>query len=186
MDGRFRYTYSEATRVPNLFELFSPEQGARFRPDDPCDKNNIVWFENINNGVFRGLKNRNKWREKWTKYMMTEIEPFKPKNSDFINLPDKFELKQKILSSKIVPNVQAGGTKNALKYFNSFLVDRHKKYQQSISKPHNSRFHSGRISPYLAWGNLSIRYVWQIAKKLKQGNKAVSYTHLTLPTKRIV
>ena len=42
MDVRFRYTYSEATRVPNLFELFSPEQGARFRPDDPCDKNNIA------------------------------------------------------------------------------------------------------------------------------------------------
>ncbi len=40
-DARLRYTYSEATRVPNLFELFSPEQGARFRPSDPCDKNNI-------------------------------------------------------------------------------------------------------------------------------------------------
>ena len=136
-----------------------------------CDKNNIVWFENINNGVFRGLKNRNKWREKWAKYMMTKIEPFRAKSSDFINLPDKFELKQKILSSKIIPNVQAGGTKNALQYFNSFLADRHKKYQQSISKPHNSRYHTGRISPYLAWGNISIRYVWQIAKKLKQENK---------------
>ena len=41
-DVRFRYTLSEATRVPNLFELFSPEQGARFRPDDPCDANNVV------------------------------------------------------------------------------------------------------------------------------------------------
>ncbi len=40
-DIRFRYTFSEATRVPNLFELFSPEQGARFRPDDPCASNNI-------------------------------------------------------------------------------------------------------------------------------------------------
>lgn len=41
-DARLRYSFSEATRVPNLFELFSPEQGARFRPDDPCDANNIV------------------------------------------------------------------------------------------------------------------------------------------------
>ena len=40
-DMQFRYTYSEATRVPNLFELFSPEQGARFRPADPCDAINI-------------------------------------------------------------------------------------------------------------------------------------------------
>ncbi len=40
-DLQFRYTFSEATRVPNLFELFSPEQGARFRPADPCDAINI-------------------------------------------------------------------------------------------------------------------------------------------------
>jgi outer membrane receptor protein involved in Fe transport len=40
-DVQFRYTYSEATRVPNLFELFSPEQGTRFRPADPCDAINI-------------------------------------------------------------------------------------------------------------------------------------------------
>ncbi|MFT4797710.1 MAG: outer membrane receptor protein involved in Fe transport [Candidatus Azotimanducaceae bacterium] len=40
-DVQFRYTFSEATRVPNLFELFSPEQGARFRPADPCDAINI-------------------------------------------------------------------------------------------------------------------------------------------------
>ena len=40
-DLRVRYTVSEATRVPNLFELFSPEQGARFRPDDPCAANNL-------------------------------------------------------------------------------------------------------------------------------------------------
>ena len=41
-DVRFRYSFSDATRVPNLFELFSPEQGSRYRPDDPCDKNNIA------------------------------------------------------------------------------------------------------------------------------------------------
>ncbi|MCR9258863.1 MAG: TonB-dependent receptor [Pseudomonadaceae bacterium] len=40
-DVTFRYTFSEATRVPNLFELFSPEQGARFRPDDPCASANV-------------------------------------------------------------------------------------------------------------------------------------------------
>jgi outer membrane receptor protein involved in Fe transport len=34
---RFRANHSEAVRVPNLFELFSPEQGQNFRPQDPCD-----------------------------------------------------------------------------------------------------------------------------------------------------
>lgn len=36
-DIRFRGTYSRAIRAPNIAELFSPAQGATFRPADPCD-----------------------------------------------------------------------------------------------------------------------------------------------------
>jgi len=36
-DLRLRVNYSEAVRVPNLYELYSPAQGASFRPQDPCD-----------------------------------------------------------------------------------------------------------------------------------------------------
>jgi outer membrane receptor protein involved in Fe transport len=34
---RFRATYAEAVRAPNISELFDPAQGAFFRPIDPCD-----------------------------------------------------------------------------------------------------------------------------------------------------
>lgn len=40
-DIRFRGTYSVAIRAPNIAELFSPQQGATFRPIDPCDINQI-------------------------------------------------------------------------------------------------------------------------------------------------
>lgn len=40
-DIRFRGTYAQAIRAPNIFELFSPQQGAVFRPIDPCDQNVI-------------------------------------------------------------------------------------------------------------------------------------------------
>lgn len=40
-DYRFRANYSKAVRVPNLFELYSPEQGQNFRPNDPCDVSQI-------------------------------------------------------------------------------------------------------------------------------------------------
>ncbi|MEM1396998.1 MAG: TonB-dependent receptor, partial [Pseudomonadota bacterium] len=36
-DITFRVTQSEAIRAPNIFELFSPDQGVTFRPTDPCD-----------------------------------------------------------------------------------------------------------------------------------------------------
>lgn len=37
-DLRFRLSRSRAIRAPNVFELFSPELGAFFRPNDPCDQ----------------------------------------------------------------------------------------------------------------------------------------------------
>ena len=36
-DIRFRGTFAKAVRAPNIFELFSPQQGTVFRPADPCD-----------------------------------------------------------------------------------------------------------------------------------------------------
>jgi outer membrane receptor protein involved in Fe transport len=40
-DVRVRGTYSKAIRAPNIFELFSPQQGTTFRPIDPCDQSAI-------------------------------------------------------------------------------------------------------------------------------------------------
>lgn len=40
-DLRFRGTISEAVRAPNIFELFSPDQGVTFRPIDPCSQPEI-------------------------------------------------------------------------------------------------------------------------------------------------
>ena len=40
-DLRFRGAYSIAVRAPNIDELFSPEQSAFFRPDDPCAQTEI-------------------------------------------------------------------------------------------------------------------------------------------------
>jgi outer membrane receptor protein involved in Fe transport len=37
-----RSTYSEAVRAPNITELFGPEVGLNFRPDDPCDAAQIA------------------------------------------------------------------------------------------------------------------------------------------------
>lgn len=40
-DMRFRGTYAQAIRAPNISELFSPQQGAVFRPIDPCNTSAI-------------------------------------------------------------------------------------------------------------------------------------------------
>ena len=131
-----------------------------------CDSKKVHWVEHINNGVFRGLANRAHWRDYWTNYMMQSIKPFTATENDFVPIED-IQLKEHALQPKKIAGIQEGGTKKGIAYLESFLKTRHKKYQQSISKPEAARLHCGRVSPYLAWGNLSVRYVWQRAKQAK-------------------
>lgn len=131
-----------------------------------CVSQRIIWKEHINNGVTRGISNRNNWRKTWTNYMMQPIRSFEAIPACFTPA-ENIELTQEVLEPKKLDGIQAGGTKTGLAYLDSFLKQRHKKYQQSISKPEAARTHCGRVSPYIAWGNLSIRYVWQRAKQAK-------------------
>jgi deoxyribodipyrimidine photo-lyase len=67
-------------------------------------------------------------------------------------------------------DMQAGGPNQAQQVLNSFLNDRGWGYQKFISKPEQSRTHCSRLSPYLAWGNLSMRQAYQAL--LQQEKKA--------------
>jgi outer membrane receptor protein involved in Fe transport len=40
-DLRVRGSYAQAVRAPNIAELFDPQQGATFRPNDPCNQSII-------------------------------------------------------------------------------------------------------------------------------------------------
>lgn len=44
-----------------------------------------------------------------------------------------------------------------------FLKTRHEKYMSNISKPLLARESCSRLSPYIAWGNVSIRQIFQEA-----------------------
>jgi len=54
---------------------------------------------------------------------------------------------------------------------NSFFQGRYENYMFHISKPELGRKSCSRISPYIAWGNLSIREVYHQAYKLKKHAK---------------
>jgi outer membrane receptor protein involved in Fe transport len=46
-----RGTYAQAIRAPNIFELFSPQQGTYFLPSDPCDATQIDALSQANAGA---------------------------------------------------------------------------------------------------------------------------------------
>lgn len=132
-----------------------------------CKNNLITWNENLNNSVLRGLKNREDWFDKWNNYMSQDVFPFTPHKNSFLTISEIERLEPffyvahlKTLKEK---EFQNGGTTMAWKYANSFFNERHRNYMFHISKPYDSRTSCSRLSPYIAWGNVSVRQVYQSA-----------------------
>jgi deoxyribodipyrimidine photo-lyase len=136
-----------------------------------CRNNNISWKENINNGVQRGLQHREKWYEEWEYYMKKKQEVFNPLEDQILKLEEIKEIEKVShpisLKTPSDTKFQKGGRSMGIKYLSTFFNERHKEYMFHISKPELSRTSCSRLSPYLAWGNLSVREVFQEGKKVK-------------------
>ena len=140
-----------------------------------CRNNFIDWKESKNNGVERGLVNRDNWFENWENYMNSNLEVFQPRKNQLLHISEIEELEKLFsvtdLFTPTDTKFQKGGTTIGWKYANSFLESRHEAYMDNISKPEASRSSCSRISPYIAWGNLSIRQVFQKAQQFKAETK---------------
>jgi len=140
-----------------------------------CKNNLITWHENINNGVQRGLKDRKEWMQNCNAFFEKEPLKFQPQSGQLFNISEVKALHYLF----VVPSLstlkdspfQKGGRTMGLKYLNSFLESRYVNYMFNISKPEEARTGCSRISPYLAWGNLSIREVYHRAYHLKKTAK---------------
>jgi deoxyribodipyrimidine photo-lyase len=148
--------------------------------DEFCTSMGIRWNEFTNQGVFRGLSDRKNWRKKWSQFMSEPIQSWEATKRSFVSISeidtigiDGYEW----TISSAGQSRQKGGTKRGLAYLNSFISSRHKSYQNSISKPELSRKACSRLSPYIAWGNLSVRYVWQTAEKAKRNGASRFQLH---------
>ncbi len=137
-----------------------------------CKKNNIEWVESQTNAVVRGLKNRFEWTAFWKKYMYAPLQ-----NSDLQKLnsipfestsPTFFGKNMSELFTQPHPDFQKGGTSIGLRYMNDFFQNRIQNYSRHISKPLESRRGCSRLSPYITWGNLSLRQVYQASIKAKE------------------
>ncbi len=131
-----------------------------------CLQNNIEWKEYQHNGVVRKLKSRKIWEQLWKQKMMEAPKLVDEENWNLLNLNEGVynDLKGPELNAEITTNnkaFQPGGESNAWKYLQSFLNERYVNYSKHISKPLLSRKGCSRISPYLSYGNISMRMVYQ-------------------------
>lgn len=119
----------------------------------------IQWTEFKKNGVIRGIRDREGWDKQWYVTMSEPLITNQYSNNSLPPLEHPFFIKESLLQNLIeYPSTfQPAGETNAWKYLKSFTKDRGKNYHKLISKPTESRTSCGRISPYLAWGNISIK-----------------------------
>ncbi|MDO6597266.1 deoxyribodipyrimidine photo-lyase [Oceanihabitans sp. 2_MG-2023] len=138
-----------------------------------CKTKHIIWKEFQRDGIIRGIKNRDTWNTLWGKTMHTAIcvNTYSVNQMDaythpFI-LPQKLEKKLQAYPKQYQP----AGERNAWRYLKSFTEQRGFNYQKHISKPTQSRKSCSRLSPYLAWGNISIKQVFQFVGTHPNGTK---------------
>lgn len=129
-------------------------------------KNEIGWIEFQRDGIKRGRSNRVGWDQDWFNTIKQPLilNNYRPQESISCNhpfpLPEDFRAKMEAYSAAMQP----AGQKQAWKYIKSFAEDRGKNYARFISKPAESRKSCGRISPYLAWGNISIKQAYHFIR----------------------
>ena len=173
------------TRLSEIFEIISVysyrETGLKITFDRDkrfsrvLAQENIPWLEFNTNGVERGLKHRLGWRDRWEAFMDSSISrPSWSKRSVVSStLLSQVENKMNLLTlpEDRSTDRQKGGRNMGLRYLNSFLNERFKNYNRHISKPLDSRISCSRLSPYIAFGCLSVKEVFQATTRVYENAK---------------
>ncbi|MEG3753611.1 deoxyribodipyrimidine photo-lyase [Psychromonas arctica] len=129
-----------------------------------CEQHQVPWHETQTGAVIRAKQDRQGWDNQWRKVFKGELTV--PLLSTHNLLPNHqlTELTQPELPDEWMINDKSmltGGEQWAHKILNSFLGGRGKHYHFNISKPLASRKSCSRLSPYLAWGNISLKQCYQ-------------------------
>jgi len=157
-------------KITTVFSSQEIGNGITYKRDIEMKKlfqnHNITWNEYQTNGIVRRLQTRKEWEKIWES-KMTEQPKFVDENEwNIIEMDDELyaQLKGENLNVVITTrnkNFQEGGEYWAWRYLENFLKERYINYSKHISKPLLSRTGCSRLSPYLTYGNISMRMVYQ-------------------------
>ncbi|MCU0718667.1 MAG: DNA photolyase family protein [Pirellula sp.] len=141
-----------------------------------CKETGIAFQEKANNGVVRRLASRDDWASRWNKHVnqpiLAEPENIPSANLDLDSNSGWRELDQWLSSNPrwavkgAWPGkaTQSGGTANGWASLDSFLHHRGRNYRSDMSSPLLAEHGCSRLSPYLTFGCLSTREVYQQAE----------------------
>ncbi len=119
-----------------------------------CREHAVAWHEYPTNGVVRRLKDRNGYARIWQARMA--LAPLPPPAIVAAELPFAGEEPSR---GRDVRQRQRGGLRHAARLLDSFLHTRGIDYRHAMSSPLSAAGACSRLSPYLTYGQLSIRQV---------------------------
>ncbi len=175
--------FEEITKIFEVKTVFSHQEiGNKITFDRDIimqsffDENNIKWNQSQMHGVIRKLKSRNDWDIRWKKVMQEKPSLIDVSSISFASLSEDFynKFKGEILNTEITnrnKNFQQGGENLAWRYLDSFVKERYVNYSKHISKPSLSRRGCSRLSPYLTYGNISMRMIYQYTNQHYESSK---------------
>ena len=143
-------------------------------------RQNITWMESQSNAVIRGLQDRKTWDKAWARFMRDKIIRINPQKLNTIEI-DFGEVN--LPSFEVDSNFQKGGMVEAQFTLEDFFSIRGQDYYKFISKPQKSRSSCSRMSAYIAYGNISIRQIYQ--KILENWNRVGWRRSMTALSSRI-
>ena len=128
-----------------------------------CRDHAVTWHQFQQFGVHRGAHDRDHWKQAWTTHCQAHIiaTPGQAQSAGMAlcdAIPPASELG---LTEPDPPKRQRGGREVALDTFNDFLQVRSRQYRGGISSPLSAPTACSRLSPYLSYGCLSMREVFQ-------------------------
>ena len=128
-----------------------------------AEQEGVPWHEWNQFGVVRRLKSRDGWAAKWARFMTKPLidapDAVRPyPGIDPGEIPSIAELG---LEPAPQSKVQRGGESLAHETLESFLETRGAGYRYEMSSPVLAGDSCSRLSPYFAFGNISVRTVYQ-------------------------
>lgn len=163
----------EQFEVENLFSYQESGIALSYERDKAvqhfCRGKGIKWREFQRDGILRGSKDRKGWDQAWQATMNQPLVQNTYKKAVSELPPLAFPLPAGLHKqlSDYPKTFQPAGEQYAFRYLHSFVQGRVANYARHISKPSESRTACTRLSPYLAWGNLSVAQVYQTLQQAK-------------------
>ncbi|MBT0587106.1 cryptochrome/deoxyribodipyrimidine photo-lyase family protein [Alteromonas oceanisediminis] len=144
-----------------------------------CNQHNVIWHESPNAAVQRGLNHRERWDSHWQRVMQMPTDDPDFSSAYWYQVAEHDQNVQQLLtrlgntthnphqlSNDNQARFQPGGERRAFHTLHDFFAERGKTYASDISHPSKARQSCSRLSPYLAWGNITTRQILQYMQRL--------------------